>query len=168
MLAWITLRAARDGTSQGLRALARDNASDAMAGVLVILGIAGAKSGLTWSEPAAAVAIGLLIVILGLRSARDGFDVLMDRVPDPTLRERLTGLAAGVDQVRGVQRVRVHPMGTNHWVDLEISVDGRLTVEEGHRIAHAVEQALVQSNLHVKGVQVHVNPWPAPVTPAEG
>ena len=163
-LAWVSLRAGRRARSHGLLALARDNGSDAMASVLVLAGILGARHGWAWAEPLAANVIGGLIVWMGYRSVSEGIDVLMDRVNDPALLIRLREVAAGVDGVRGVQSVRVHPLGAKVRVDMEISVNGDSTVEEGHRIAHAVDRAVKGTHEHVDGVHVHVNPWKPPTT----
>lgn len=157
-LARITNAAGRRSRSHGLLALARDSLSDALAGALVVSGILGGVAGLGWAEMVAALLIGSLILTLGWRSFRDGLDVLMDRVPDPALRERLQVAAGAVGGVRGVQKVRVHPLGSTYRVDVEISVDGELTVVQGHRIAHEVEAALCASDPSVEGVHVHVNP----------
>ena len=157
-LAWITSRSARVGRSQSLKALARDNLSDALSGLLVVLAILLAGLGLDWAEPVAAVVIGALIVVLGFHSLLEGLHVLMDRVPDTGLRERLGTTARAVQGVRGVQTIRVHPLGDHLRVDLGISVDGALTVEEGHRIAHEVEERLQEEHPDVGGVHVHVGP----------
>ncbi len=157
-LAWITRLQGRKAKSQGMLALSRDNLSDALAGGLVVLGILGARAGYPWAETLAAFLIGSLIAFMGWRSFDDGMDVLMDRVPDPALREHLRSAAASVDGVRGVQKVRIHPLGSSYRVDVEISVDGALTVVQGHRIAHEVEAALRASEPSVEGVDVHVNP----------
>jgi cation diffusion facilitator family transporter len=163
-LAVVSQRAARETQSQGLAALARDNASDALGSVLVILGILGSRGGLAWAEPTAAIGISGLILWMGWRSVVDGSHVLMDR-SDPELRHALRTSALRVGEVRGVQSVRVHPLGAGFTVDMEISVDGSLTVAEGHRIAHDVETAVTTAHAHVMGVHVHVN---AHEPPAEG
>ena len=160
-LADVARRGARTSKSQGLAVLARDNLSDALASGLVVLGILGARAGLGWAEPVMAVGIGGLIVWMGWRSITDGFNVLMDRA-DPSLRERIHTTALGVGEVRGVQSVRVHPLGTNVSVDMEISVDGDLSVGDGHRIAHSVESAVTATHSFVGEVNVHVNPWTPP------
>ncbi len=165
-LAWVTFREGKRLSSQGLMALARDNASDVLAAWLVVVGIVGAALGIQWAESAAAVAIGLLIVWMGLSSARAGLDVLMDRTRDPKLRGELWELAAGIDLVRGVQSVRVHPVGSHNRVDMEISVDGNQTVSAGHGIAHRVEEAITAAHPSVRDVHVHVNPWEPEEAPA--
>ncbi|MEM7307092.1 MAG: cation diffusion facilitator family transporter [Planctomycetota bacterium] len=158
LLARYTARVGERLNSPSLLAVSRDNLSDAMTGTLVPVAIGASLAGLPWAEPAAAVVIGAVILWMGVQSAREGLDILMDRVPDPEIRERLLRLGGGVEGVMGVQSVRIHPLGSEMRVDMEISVHGELTVKEGHRIAHAVERAVVEAEDHVVEVHVHVNP----------
>jgi cation diffusion facilitator family transporter len=154
----LTLGAGRRLESQSLLALARDNRSDALTSALVIVGVGAALLGAPWVEPLAASAIGLMIGYMGWESLKRGLDVLMDRAPDPRMRERATDLAAGVDGVEGVQRVDVHPLGSRVRLDMQISVDGELPVRKGHEIAHEVERTITRAEEEVVEVAVHVNP----------
>ena len=148
--------------SQSLLALARDNRSDALTGALVLVGVGAALLGAGWVEPLAAGVIGAMIGYMGWESVRRGLDVLMDRAPDPAMRARVEALAAAVPGVVGVQQVDVHPLGAQVRIDMEVSVDGALTVRKGHEIAHEVERAVTQAEEAVVGVAVHVNPAPSP------
>jgi len=147
--------------SPSLTAVARDHASDVWAGLVTLAGVGAGVLGASMLEQIAAAVIGLFVARMGWLSLREGFDVLMDRV-DPSLRELYAKRAAAVEGVLQVGPVRVHPLGAGFRVDLEIDVDGGLTVAEGHQIAHAVEDALVEGESHVDGVHVHVNPWKRP------
>ena len=82
----------------------------------------------------------------------------MDRVPDLGLRGRAEKLASGVDGVCGVQRIDVHPLGSQVRMDVEVSVDGDLSVRKGHAIAHEVAEAVTRGEAGVVEVAVHVNP----------
>jgi len=157
-LARATAHAAETLGSASLRALTRDNRSDALSSVLVLLGVGASLVGWGGVELAAAAVIGLFISHMGIASLREGLDVLMDRVPDLGLRARVTELARGVEGVRGVQRVAIHPVGEVLRVELEISVDGDLSVRKGHEIAHEVVRTVTRSEDGVVGVAVHVNP----------
>jgi cation diffusion facilitator family transporter len=157
-LARVTGRRGRELESPILIAVARDNASDVLTGVVIMIAIAGAIFGLGWLEPTAAIAIGLLIGWQGLRSAWDGVGVLMDRAPDHALTARIAQVAGRVAGVVSVDRVRVHPLGTHLRADMEISVDGHIAVAEGHAIAHAVSDAVIAQCRRVEEVAVHVNP----------
>jgi len=161
VLARIAQVGARETKSDGLRALARDNLSDALSSGLVVVAILGTAVGLPWPEPVATFVIGVVVLSMGWNSVREGFDVLMDRA-DPELRAAITRTAGQVEAVRGVQSVRVHPLGGSVAVDMEISVSGALTVEEGHEIAHSVERAVTREHPSVRAVHVHVNPGPPP------
>ena len=159
-LSRVTGRAAATLESHSLRAVTRDNLSDALSSGLVVLGVLASLAGWGGIELVAAAVIGILIARMGLSSLREGLDVLMDRVPDMGLRERVRGVAVGVEGVRGVQRVDVHPLGDRLRVDMEISVDGEQTVRKGHAIAHEVERAVTLEEPGVVEVAVHVNPAP--------
>ena len=67
-------------------------------------------------------------------------------------------LALGVAGVRALDKCRVRKSGLSHLVDIQVRVDGALTVREGHDIAHAVKDALLASPLRVSDVSVHIEP----------
>jgi cation diffusion facilitator family transporter len=157
-LARLTARHGREYQSSLLMALARDNRADMLTSALVLLAIVGTIAGLRWLEPIAALAIGLLIVVEGSRSAWEGINVLMDRHTDPALTEQVRTIAGAVAGVRAVDDVRVHPLGTHLRLDMEIAVDGTLDVASGHAIAHAVEAAIRAEHPRIREVAVHVNP----------
>jgi cation diffusion facilitator family transporter len=157
-LARLTARHGREYQSSLLTALARDNRADILTSTLVLLAIVGTIAGLRWLEPAAAIAIGLLITVEGLRSVWDGINVLMDRHTDTALTEQVRAIAGAVAGVDAVDDLRVHPLGFHLRIDMEIAVDGTLDVAAGHTIAHAVETAIRAEHPRIREVAVHVNP----------
>lgn len=160
-------RLASEHASPALRALARDDRADVLSSSLVVLALCASLLGWPFLEPIVAFAIASWIAWMAWRSSKGGLDVLMDRVDDPGLREKIRVAAQAVAGVHAVQAVRVHPLGTHQRVDMEISVRGDLSVAEGHAIAHAVERAVIGALAEVGEVQVHVNPAPRdPADPA--
>ncbi|MDA1265799.1 MAG: cation diffusion facilitator family transporter [Planctomycetota bacterium] len=157
-LARITRRTGDELHSQSLLALSRDNSADALTGVLVVVALVLSLTGFGQAEPVVAALIGVLVTIMGWESVRAGYDVLMDRVPDPHMRARIRALALPVEGVVEIQAVDVHPLGAHVRVDMEISVDGELSVRKGHEIAHEVESAVTRGEKGVVEVAVHVNP----------
>ncbi len=148
----------KDLESPSLRALARDCYSDALASVLVIIGVGCAMADLPRAEILAACVIGVLILFMGLKTLKGATDILMDRVPDPSLRAAIIARVNLVEGVEGVERVGIHPLGHQLRVDMEISVDGDLSVRKGHAIAHKVEESIIVGDTRVVEVAVHVNP----------
>jgi divalent metal cation (Fe/Co/Zn/Cd) transporter len=68
-------------------------------------------------------------------------------------------IAASVPHVKGIEKCFVRKMGFDYYVDIHIEVDGQLSVAEGHRIAHLVKDTLLESNLRVTNVLVHIEPF---------
>lgn len=157
-LALVTRRAATALDSPGLRALSRDKRSDSLTSLVALIGLGAGGFGLHWAEPAGTVVISGFILMMGLMSLREGLDILTDRVADPGLRARATSSAQAVSGVRAVQLVRFHPLGSRFRVDMEVSVDGELSVRKGHEIAHEVEDEVTRAMVEVVQVTVHVNP----------
>ncbi|MFT4541490.1 MAG: cation diffusion facilitator family transporter [Planctomycetota bacterium] len=157
-LARKTLLVAIAVDSPGLRALVRDKRSDALTSIVALIGLAAGALGMTWAEPAGTAVIGGCILLMGLASLREGLDILTDRVADPALRERATEVAAGVEGVCEVPLVRFHPLGSRYRVDIEICVDGKLSVRKGHEISHSVEDEVTRVMDEVVQVTIHVSP----------
>jgi divalent metal cation (Fe/Co/Zn/Cd) transporter len=49
-------------------------------------------------------------------------------------------------------------MGLDFYVDLHVGVDGKISVHEGHEIAHQVKGAIQQSDPRIADVLVHIEP----------
>jgi divalent metal cation (Fe/Co/Zn/Cd) transporter len=49
-------------------------------------------------------------------------------------------------------------MGLDFYVDLHVGVDGKISVHEGHEIAHQVKRAIQQSDARIADVLVHIEP----------
>jgi divalent metal cation (Fe/Co/Zn/Cd) transporter len=68
-------------------------------------------------------------------------------------------IALDVHGVRALDKVRMRKSGLSYLVDIQVRVDGELTVRAGHDIAHAVKDALLASAQHrISDVTVHVEP----------
>lgn len=140
-----------------LLASARDHRADVFVAVTVVAGVLGARLGWPWLDPAAAMAVGAYIAWMGWAPVRHNLGVLLDEAPLEVVGE-VRASAARVEGVHAVDNVRVHPLGSHYYVDLEIEVDGSLSVREGHELAHAVEGRILEEVAHVRDVAVHVNP----------
>jgi divalent metal cation (Fe/Co/Zn/Cd) transporter len=79
-------------------------------------------------------------------------------VPEHFDRE-VRAIALAVPGVRALDKCRVRKSGLSHLVDIQVRVDGELTVRAGHDIAHAVKDALLASAPHaISDVTVHIEP----------
>jgi cation diffusion facilitator family transporter len=105
-------------------------------------------------------AVGLIVILTGLRVLRDAALELMDTMPSREMIERVRAAALQVPGVLGVDKSYARKTGFRYHVDLHIQVDPDLTVATSHVISGRV-RALVRDQLGwVADVLVHVEPAP--------
>ena len=66
--------------------------------------------------------------------------------------------AQSVPAVLGLEKCFVRKVGFRYYVDLHVVTRGDLTVREGHRIAHEVENSVLERVNRVSAVMVHIEP----------
>jgi divalent metal cation (Fe/Co/Zn/Cd) transporter len=72
--------------------------------------------------------------------------------------EVVRNAAASVPGVLEIEKSFVRKMGLNFYVDLHLGVNGKISVHEGHCIAHEVKRAIQASDPRIADVLVHVEP----------
>ncbi len=148
--------------SQAVKADAQHHRSDAITSVAAFIGISIALIGGKGYEGAddwAALVASALIFYNAIVIIRPALSEIMDAAPSNEIVEKVKNLAGSVSEVKGIEKCFVRKMGFDYYVDIHIEVDGQLSVIEGHRIAHLVKDALLESKLRVINVLVHIEPF---------
>lgn len=114
-------RAADATKSQALAADALHFASDVLGSVAVIVGLVLAALGYPWGDAAAAVAIAVVISVLGLRLGRSTIETLLDRAPDGAT-DKVRAAILSVPGVIGVGRLRARMVGAKYFIDADVQV----------------------------------------------
>ena len=134
---------------------------DAMTSGAAFIGISIALIGGPGWEPAddwaALLACGL-IAFNGFRLLNPALQEVMDSAPPEEIKVSVLATAAQVPGVIELEKCRIRKMGLDFYIDIHVGVDSQLTVHEGHRIAHAVKDALRNSNPAIADVLIHIEP----------
>ena len=101
---------------------------------------------------------GAVIAFNGVTALKKALGEIMDTAVPVSVDNGVRAIAAAVPGVRALDKCRVRKSGLSHLVDIHVRVDGEQTVRAGHDIAHAVQDALLASNLRITDVSVHVEP----------
>jgi cation diffusion facilitator family transporter len=147
--------------SNAVKADAWHHRSDAITSLTAFVGISIALIGGPGYESAddwAALLASVFIVYNAYAIFRPSFGEIMDEVPAGDWEQELETLALSVPQVQGIDKYRVRKTGFEFFVDLHVLVPGQLTVVEGHAIAHAVKDAILEAKPAVYDVLVHIEP----------
>lgn len=102
--------------------------------------------------------ISLFIIWSSVKIFLDSNVELLDGVKDETVYHRIF---EAVDMVPGAynpHRARIRTIGNLYMIALDIEADGNITLNEGHRIAHEVEQRIIQTVENIYDIVVHVEP----------
>ena len=155
------LRVGDELTSVAVKGDAWHHRSDAITSAAAFVGISialiGGKGYEAADDWAALLACGV-IGFNGYRVFRVALDEVMDAAVSPSLLDEVRLEAARVDGVIRVDECRIRKSGLGLFVDLQVRVDGNLTVFRGNDIAEDVATRLRASKLGVSGVMVHVEP----------
>lgn len=169
LLYQLTIRVGRRDRNASLRANAWHHRSDAFTSVAAAAGLAGvAIGGQPWAflDPAVAMMLGGFLLVVAGRIILQNAGELVDRAPSEELVRTVERIVADTQGVLNYHAFRARRMGDSLEMDVHIRVDPTLTVRQGHDIATAVEKRLLDSDVDVAKVTVHVEP--AAQEPAQG
>jgi cation diffusion facilitator family transporter len=162
---WFSRRIGAAGEAAGSTALgieALHHWSDAVTSATAFVGIAIALAGGKGWEAAddwAALFGCVVIAFNGAGMFGKALRDVMDTAVPAEFENEVRALALAVPGVGALDKVRVRKSGLSHLVDIQVRVNGELTVREGHAIAHAVKDALIASAPHaITDVSVHIEP----------
>jgi cation diffusion facilitator family transporter len=152
---WIETRAGRRLRSDLLLADALHTRTDVFITLGVLGGLALARAGLAWADPALALIVAVLVGRAGYQILRRAIPSLVDeRAADRTTIQRE---AEEVQGVVSAYAIRSRHAGDRRFAELTISVDGAADVASAHEIADRVEGRL-RDSLQLDEITVHVEP----------
>ena len=153
-----TRKAADKINSEALRADAWHHRSDALSSIGALVGIAGARMGWPVLDPIASLVICLLISKAAFDIFRDAIRKMVDERCDEETENAMKAKALAHEGVEGVDTILTRQFGNRVYVEMEIAVDGSLTLTQAHEIAEGVHDDIEKAFPQVKHIMIHVNP----------
>lgn len=156
---WLFKRA-RETSSPALEGDAAHLRTDAYTSIGVLAGLALVSvTGEQWLDPVVALIIAVAIVVTGARITMGSLRVLVDEaLPDEELAAIRHSIEAFGDRgVVGYHQLRTRRAGARRYVDLHVQFRRGTTLEEAHRTAHALQDA-IEDELHGADVLIHLEP----------
>ena len=135
--------------------------SDAITSAAAFVGISVSLIGGTGYESAddgAALFASVIILFNAYRILRPAVNEVMDAAPPSAVENAIRKVAQNVDGVIALEKCFIRKMGFSYYIDLHVTVDGKISVRKGHDIARRVREALRQSNPSIAEVLIHIEP----------
>ena len=157
-----TMQVAKRLDSSSLTAVAWDHRSDAIGSGLVAVSLIAAPYVGAWGryiDPIAALCVCAALIYTGGRIFLSTAAELMDQQADGATVRQVREIAESVDGVQAIEKLRVRKSGLEYFIEIHVQVEGMMTVDAGHRIAHHVKDQLLVSLPRVRDVHVHIEPF---------
>jgi cation diffusion facilitator family transporter len=155
------VRKSKETNSSSLRADAWHHRSDAITSVAAFVGISVALfmgEGYESADDWAAMIAAVVILFNCYKIFRPALRELMDEQVYDELVEEIREVALTVEGILGTEKCYIRKSGMEYYVDLHARVDGKISVSEGHFLAHKLADELKEKIPTIGNVLVHVEP----------
>ena len=155
---WYTRHYALQVDSGALMADAWHHRSDALSSVGALIGIFGARMGFPILDPLASVIICVFVCKAAIDIFKDAIEKMVDHNISEELEKTIRSKILTHKGLDGIDLLRTREFGNRIYIELEISVDGQLTLVKAHDIARKIHDDIESTFPKVKHIMIHVNP----------
>lgn len=153
-----TRRVGRRTNHVAILALAAGHRNDVLSALGAAVGIFFGRMGFPFMDPLVGGVVAFMVLRTGIQILRDSSADLMDTVPGEELDQQVTTILKSIPAVQTVEEIHAHRFGPYLVLNVQIGIDGNLTVTEGDAISSRVEAALRKEIRMVARAYVHYHP----------
>ena len=132
--------------------------TDIFSSIAVLAGVIVSNMGYPILDPLVGFVIGCLIIKTAWNIAKENIDNIMGKVPSESLINEIKTIADNTTHNNTAHDIKVDYLGAYATVTLHIKLDGDLSLNETHEIAHLVQNNIVNEIPMIKSATVHVCP----------
>lgn len=151
------IKVADEVNSDILKANAWHSRFDAISSAVVFVGLIGAKLGMPWMDSLAGFIISILIGKVGITFAWPAIKDLADTSLPLERTQELLKVIKSTAGVIDAHNLRTRKSGNGIFIDINIQVNERITVSEGHEISTHVLQNLKAFDTTIEDVTIHID-----------
>ncbi|HEY8403804.1 MAG TPA: cation diffusion facilitator family transporter [Flavobacteriales bacterium] len=154
-------RVGKETNSTSVQADAWHHRSDAITSLAAFIGISMAiwlGEGYEAADDWAALLACIIILYNSYLIFRPALSEIMDEDVYTEIVKDIRTIATTVPGVIDTEKCYVRKLGLKYHVDLHLTVDGNITVKEGHDIAHRLKDTLIEHIPEIADVLIHVEP----------
>lgn len=147
-----------------LLASAQENMADVLSSIGVFITIT--LSMLTkyvpifkYADKVGGLIISLLIIKTSFNILRDNINAIIgEREQNQNVIDKIKNIILSISDVLSIDDLVVMKLGSYYQIILDVGLDSKMTLKDAHNVAHKIEKELIDSNLKIKYVTVHINP----------
>jgi cation diffusion facilitator family transporter len=132
--------------------------SDAFSSVAVLLGFVVMEAGFRHGDQLAAIAVGLMVIVVGVKIIAASLMELTEGAVDPETTEHIKQVIDATPAIRQWHRLRTRTVGREVFLDVHILVDPQLNIAAAHEISENLEKAMDEQISRPVNITVHIEP----------
>lgn len=153
-----TIRTAKIANSSALKADAWHHLTDSFSSVASLLGAIGLLIGLEILDPIFCIVICLFIFKIAFDIGKESINQLIDKKASSEIENQIKNLISQQQNIIKIESLKTRQFGNKIYLDLEVIIDKNLSFEEGHKIAHQLQDYLEAMIPVIAHCTVHVSP----------
>ena len=154
----ITKQVAIRSHSSAAYANAWHHRSDALSSIAVLIGIISLKLGFNYGDQVAAIAVGLMVILVGVNVIGDCLQELTEAAVDAETFAHIKRIINAEPAIHHWHKLRSRTVGREVFLDLHILVDPDLNIAAAHEIAESLESVLNEQITRPINITVHIEP----------
>lgn len=151
-------RTSKEHSSSALEADAYHFTTDLWSAIAVIIGLGFVLLGYPIFDSIAAIAVALLMLYISFKLGRNAINVLIDRSPSEEMMKKIEEIVKKTNGITNFHNLRARQAGHRIFIELNIHVASKTSIERAHAIAHDVEKRLMSEMPEIKDVVTHTEP----------
>jgi cation diffusion facilitator family transporter len=158
VLTLITKKIGNRTNNKAIKALAYDHLNDVFASLAAAIGIFFSRYGYFWVDPLAGAVVAIFILKTGIEIIKESAYTIMDISPGEELRDQIVAIAQIINGISRVENIRTHKFGQFIVINMDVCIEGTLTVSEGDKIADRLESLFLRNIKNLLDVHIHYHP----------
>lgn len=152
-------KVAKETHSQALEADALHFSSDIWSSCVVLLGLILVAFGIKRADSFAAIGVAIFVLIAGYRLGKRTIDVLIDTAPEG-IADIVKETVGGVDGVISIEKIRVRPLGTSVFIEVEVGINRGFSIikvnEIIKKVKESIQQKIVEADILVHSIPIQL------------
>ena len=145
--------------SQSLIANSKDRLKDVFVAIIVFLAILLTFLKVPYVEGIITIIIAILIIRMGLLTAKDAIFALMDVSPSKDIEQKAEKIIKSIKGVEDFKDLRLRKAGPFIFGEVKVKIKKFVDVNRAHEISEKIENKIKQRLPQIESFSVHIEPY---------
>ena len=148
----------REIRSPAIVADGKHQRTDIFSSIAILVGVVVSNIGFPILDPIVGFIIGILILKTAGEILIENINNIMGKLPSNEIIRDVKSIAESTPNVQNAHNIKVDYLGAYATVILHVELDGNMVLKDSHKLAHEVENKIVDEIPEIKYALVHTCP----------